>query len=88
LTKVHSTVRRLQKNGFDVPFPDFFKGIERFRKIAGDRYSKGYVLYNDHKQYTLKETRIFNPIVHGDWKRAKLEGKGKGVKGERGQVYF
>jgi predicted AAA+ superfamily ATPase len=45
--------------------PDFLKGIERFRKIAGDRCSKGYVLYNGSEQYTLKETRIFNPVVHG-----------------------
>ena len=44
--------------------PDFLKGIERFRKIAGDRYSKGYVLYNGHDEYTLKGTRIFNPIAH------------------------
>jgi predicted AAA+ superfamily ATPase len=44
--------------------PDFLKGIERFRKIAGDRCSKGYVLYNGHEQYTLKGTRVFNPLVH------------------------
>jgi predicted AAA+ superfamily ATPase len=45
--------------------PDFLKGIEHFMKIAGDRCSKGYVLYNGPEQYTLKETRIFNPIIHG-----------------------
>ncbi len=45
--------------------PDFLKGIERFGKIVGGRCSKGYVLYNGHEQYTLKETRILNPIVHG-----------------------
>ena len=45
--------------------PDFLKGIERFRKITGDRCSKGYVLYNGPEQYTLKETLIFNPIIHG-----------------------
>jgi hypothetical protein len=44
---------------------DFLKGIERFGKIVGGRCSKGYVLYNGHEQYTLKETRILNPIVHG-----------------------
>lgn len=44
--------------------PDFLKGIENFRKIAGDRCSKGYVLYNGHDEYTLKGTRIFNPIIH------------------------
>jgi hypothetical protein len=55
----------LFQNGFDIPLPDFLKGIERFREIVGDRFSKEYVLYNGHEQYTLKETRIFNPIVHG-----------------------
>jgi predicted AAA+ superfamily ATPase len=44
--------------------PDFLKGIERFRKIAGDRCSKGYVLYNGHDEYTLKGTRVFNPLAH------------------------
>lgn len=44
--------------------PDFLKGIERFRKIAGDRCSKGYVLYNGHDEYTLKGTRVFNPLTH------------------------
>lgn len=44
--------------------PDFLKGIERFRKVAGDRCLPGYVIYNGHEQYTLKETRIFNPIAH------------------------
>jgi predicted AAA+ superfamily ATPase len=44
--------------------PDFLKGIEHFRKIAGDRCSKGYVLYNGHDEYTLKGTRVFNPLAH------------------------
>jgi uncharacterized protein len=44
--------------------PDFLKGIERFRKVAGNRCTKGCVLYNGQEQYTLKETRVFNPIIH------------------------
>jgi len=44
--------------------PDFLKGIEHFREIAGDRCSKGYVLYNGHDEYTLKGIRIFNPLAH------------------------
>ncbi len=44
--------------------PDFLKGIERFRKVAGDRCTEGYVLYNGQKQYTLKRARIFNPIFN------------------------
>ena len=43
--------------------PAFIQGIERFRKTTGDRCLPGYVLYNGHKPYTLKGTRIFNPIV-------------------------
>jgi len=44
--------------------PDFLKGIEHFRKIAEDRCSKGYVLYNGHDEYTLKGIRVFNPLAH------------------------
>jgi len=54
----------LPKSGFDIPLPDFLKGIERFREIAGDRCSKEYVLYNGPKQYTLKGIRVFNPLIH------------------------
>jgi predicted AAA+ superfamily ATPase len=46
--------------------PAFIQGIERFRKIAGDRCLPGYVLYNGHEPYTLKGTRIFNPFLHPD----------------------
>lgn len=46
--------------------PNFIQGIERFRKVSGDRCLPGYVLYNGHEQYTLKETRIFNPLLHQD----------------------
>ncbi|MBL0714912.1 MAG: ATP-binding protein [Desulfosarcina sp.] len=44
--------------------PNFLKGIEQFRKVAADRCSDGYVLYNGQKEFTLKKTRIFNPILH------------------------
>lgn len=44
--------------------PDFLKGIERFRGITANRCSQGYILYNGLEQYTLKDTRIFNPIIH------------------------
>jgi predicted AAA+ superfamily ATPase len=44
--------------------PDFLKGIEHFRKIAEDRCSNGYVLYNGHEQFTLKGIRVFNPLIH------------------------
>ena len=44
--------------------PNFLRGIEKFRKVAGGRCSDGYVLYNGQEQYTLKNTMIFNPVVH------------------------
>jgi predicted AAA+ superfamily ATPase len=43
---------------------DFLKGIERFRKVAGDRCAPGFVLYNGHEQYLLKGIRVFNPVLH------------------------
>lgn len=45
--------------------PDFLKGIDRFGKIAGDRCTPGFVLYNGNEQYTLRGTRVINPIKHG-----------------------
>jgi len=45
--------------------PDFLKGIHRFRAVAGDRCTNGFVLYNGDEQYTLKGTRVFNPIREG-----------------------
>jgi predicted AAA+ superfamily ATPase len=45
--------------------PDFLKGIERFRKVVGDRCAQGFVLYNGPEKFTLKATQIFNPLLHG-----------------------
>ena len=44
---------------------EFLKGIERFRKVVGDRYSQGFVLYNGSEKFTLKKIQIFNPLLHG-----------------------
>lgn len=44
--------------------PDFLKGIERFRKAAGGRCSQGFVLYNGPDRFALKNSQIFNPIMH------------------------
>jgi predicted AAA+ superfamily ATPase len=43
---------------------DFLKGIEQFRKVAEDRCKPGFVFYNGREQYTLKGTRVFNPLLH------------------------
>jgi predicted AAA+ superfamily ATPase len=45
--------------------PDFLKGIDRFEKMAGDRCTPGFVLYNGNEQYTLRGTRVITPIKHG-----------------------
>jgi hypothetical protein len=60
--------------------PDFLKGIDRLRKAAGARCAGGFVLYNGQEQYTLKGTRLFNPIAHsGTADLAQYERKIAGV---------
>ena len=44
--------------------PDFLKGIDNFAAVVGDRCSHGFVLYNGNEQYTLKGTRVMNPVKH------------------------
>jgi predicted AAA+ superfamily ATPase len=44
--------------------PDFLKGIDNFAAVSGDRCAQGFVLYNGNEQYTLKGTRVMNPIKH------------------------
>jgi len=43
--------------------PDFLKGIEHFQKVAGKNCSPGFVFYNGTERYTLKGTRVVNPIA-------------------------
>lgn len=45
--------------------PDFLKGIEQFQKAAGKNCLPGFVLYNGTEEYTLKGTRVVNPIKTG-----------------------
>ncbi len=44
---------------------DFLKGINRFRQLVKAKSTAGCVLYNGRDDYTLKETQIFNPMIHG-----------------------
>ena len=44
--------------------PDFLKSIDHFGSVVGDRCAQGFVLYNGEEQYTLKGTRVMNPILH------------------------
>jgi predicted AAA+ superfamily ATPase len=44
---------------------DFRKGIERFRDLLPRRATAGYVLYNGAERFTVKETAVMNPIIHG-----------------------
>jgi predicted AAA+ superfamily ATPase len=44
--------------------PEFLKGIERFKKVAGDRCLPGLVLYNGDERFSLKGVNIINPILH------------------------
>jgi predicted AAA+ superfamily ATPase len=45
--------------------PDFVKGIERFRSVLGKRSTGGFVLYDGHERFTVKGTKVLNPISHG-----------------------
>ncbi len=47
--------------------PGFIKDIERFRNVVGNRCARGIVLYNGHEQYTLKGTKVLNPLIHDGW---------------------
>ncbi len=40
----------------------FLKGIEHFRKIAGDRCKEAHVLYNGAESFDVRGVRISNPL--------------------------
>jgi uncharacterized protein len=42
--------------------PDFLKGIEYFRSLAGEGCDSGAVLYNGNQQFNLREVHVFNPL--------------------------
>ena len=42
----------------------FLKGIDRFKKAADYDVAQGFVLYNGSEKYTLKGTRVMNPLKH------------------------
>jgi predicted AAA+ superfamily ATPase len=44
--------------------PDFLKAIDHFASVTGDRCAQGFVLYNGNEQFTLKGTRVINPIKY------------------------
>jgi len=44
--------------------PDFLKGIDRFKTAVRDDVAQGFVLYNGREKYSLKGTRIMNPLKH------------------------
>lgn len=45
--------------------PDFLKGIERFRAVMGRRSEASWVLYDGDQRFTVRETRVINPVLHG-----------------------
>lgn len=42
--------------------PDFLKGLERFRELAGARVSAGAVLYDGEQEFRVHGVRAFNPM--------------------------
>lgn len=47
--------------------PHFLKGIETFRKTAGDRCRAGHILYSGPQDMTLKGVHISNPFSSGNF---------------------
>jgi len=46
--------------------PRFMRGIERFRKVAGDhRCEAGHIIYSGDQNLSLKGIRIYNPFASG-----------------------
>lgn len=43
--------------------PDFLKGIERFRAIAGERVDEGFLLYNGEQSLRVRGVRVLNPLA-------------------------
>jgi predicted AAA+ superfamily ATPase len=56
--------------------PDFLKGIERFRRALGERCSGGFVLYGGSERFTVKGTKVLNPISHRGEEDFLAEAKG------------
>lgn len=44
---------------------NFLKGIEKFKKLTGERCRQGYVLYNGSDAYHLHDIVIQNILLHG-----------------------
>jgi predicted AAA+ superfamily ATPase len=42
----------------------FLKGIENFRKVAGERCGDGLVLYNGAESFDVRGVKIRNPLTH------------------------
>ncbi|MHC4525085.1 MAG: ATP-binding protein [Planctomycetota bacterium] len=42
--------------------PDFLRGIDHFARVAGDRCTDGFILYNGNEHLTIKGTGVINPI--------------------------
>ncbi|MCF8128902.1 MAG: ATP-binding protein [Deltaproteobacteria bacterium] len=45
--------------------PQFLKGIERFRKAAGERCDNGFVLYGGERKMTVKGVQVMNLFSQG-----------------------
>lgn len=43
---------------------EYLKGIDKFRKVAGNRSMSGTVLYNGDRDLYIHDVRICNPLLH------------------------
>ncbi|HHQ48206.1 MAG TPA: DUF4143 domain-containing protein [Acidobacteria bacterium] len=58
--------------------PSFLKGLEWFRSLGLDRVAPGAVLFNGEERFTIRGTRVFNPLREANlWDRlTSLAGEG------------
>jgi len=46
--------------------PEFLKGLEKFKTIAGTSVAAGFVLYNGVQRFKIKNVHVFNPLFVPD----------------------
>jgi predicted AAA+ superfamily ATPase len=47
--------------------PDFVKGIERFREVAGGSVGDGFVLYDGEQDFQVRAVQVTNPLRSEGW---------------------
>lgn len=57
---------------------DFVKALERFRALGGSRVGAGAVLYNGERDFSIRDVRVFNPLLVRDIWQTLVEHENEG----------